>query len=164
MCARYCAERKKPVEKEYRRCDSTYIKFQKMKLNLQWPNADWKLVRGKSGCRNELRRGIRKLLGVLDLFVVLVVVYTHVKMDKSLCFKQFITLHFSFIKLHFKYLLLSFIYTFKILFKDMWLFLHVVMKSFIGYIKWKDNIKSTYNMPLFKKLKDIPTYPYFAYI
>ena len=93
------------------------------------------MVRGKSGCRNELRRGIRKLLGVLDLFVVLVVVYTHVKMDKSLCFKQFITLHFSFIKLHFKYLLLSFIYTFKILFKDMWLFLHVVMKSFIGYIK-----------------------------
>ena len=95
--------------------------------------------------------------------VVLVVVYAHVKMDKILHFKQFITLHFSLLNYTLSSLQLSFIYTFKILFKDMWLFLHAVMKRFIGYIKWKDNIKSTYNMPLFKKLKDIPTYPYFAY-
>ena len=45
MYAHYCAEWKKPVKREYRRCD--YIKFQKMKLNLQWQNADWKLVKRK---------------------------------------------------------------------------------------------------------------------
>lgn len=111
--AHYCAERKEPVRREDRWCDSIHKEFQEMKLNRQWQQADWKLVRGESGCRTELRRGTGKLLGVLDLFVVLVVVYTLVKMDKILYFKQFMTLHFSLLNYTLSSLPLSFIHTFK---------------------------------------------------
>lgn len=88
---------------------------------------------------------------VVEVFVVLTVVHTYVKMDKSS---------------HFKHLLSNVYYLsttpLKNTLKRMWVFLCVLVEQFPGYIKWKQNMKrGTYNVPPFKKLKDmIYTYIY----